>query len=89
MSESHKVSVGTGEHWCTCCNRPVSRCLKPHVIEITPELERRVLAERRWEARDRIADLERRLSRIAFLVEGHRQMDMYGLMEVYRIAKGK
>jgi hypothetical protein len=37
------------------------------IINITPEIERRVLQERRQEPRERIADMEQRLDRIAFL----------------------
>lgn len=38
-----------------------------HIIEITPDVERRVLQERRREPRERLADMEQRLARIAFL----------------------
>lgn len=38
-----------------------------HVIEITPELHRRVSGERRKSTRDRLTDLERRLDLISTL----------------------
>ena len=58
------------------------------IIEITPELNRRVQGERRKESRERIADLEQRLSRIEYLVKQRTSLEMYELMEIYRLAAG-
>ncbi len=38
------------------------------IIEITPELERRVLADRRREPREKLAGMERRLAVIASIL---------------------
>jgi prephenate dehydrogenase len=72
------------------------------IIEITPELERRILQERRREPREKIAALERRLARIAELIEtnhwlmeagrqaGESYLDYPGdIAEILRLAKGE
>ncbi len=41
--------------------------MSDRIIEITPELERRILQERRREPREKMADMERRLAEIARL----------------------
>jgi hypothetical protein len=58
------------------------------IIEITPELERRVLAERRKDTRAKMADMEMRLAQIATLV-AQRPNDWTDEERIiYRLAKG-
>ena len=60
-----------------------------HVIEITPEMERRVLTERRKDTRDKIADMERRLAEIAELVIMSKTNEWTDEeQQIYRLAKG-
>jgi DNA-binding protein H-NS len=60
-----------------------------HIIEITPELNRRVQVERRREPRERIAALERRLASIAEVCENcGMEADLVTLEQIYRLAKG-
>ncbi len=59
------------------------------IIEVTPELERRILQERRREPREKIADLERRLASIAEVCETcGPEADLVTLEQIYRLAKG-
>ena len=59
------------------------------IIEITPEMNRRVLAERRKEPRERIADLEKRLARILQLAVGDYEGSIQDAMvEIRGLARG-
>ena len=60
-----------------------------HIIEITPELERRVLQDRRREPRAKFAELERRLASIAAICEiCGPEADLVTLDQIYRLAVG-
>lgn len=62
------------------------------IIEITPELNKRVQEERRREPRERMADMDRRLAQIAAIIEQSELFDDMGsgwLSKVYRLAKGE
>ena len=56
------------------------------IIDITPELNRRVLAERRFEPRERIRDLEQRLARIVEIILDANYPGS-PITEIYRLAK--
>jgi len=63
------------------------------IIAITPALHQRVLADRRREPRERMADLERRLAAIVELIvetdTSETCPELERLAQIYRIAKGQ
>jgi len=59
------------------------------VIEVTPELNRRIQGERRKESRERLADAQQRLALIAKILESSKVWQSEELLQIYRLAKGE